>query len=195
MNSSSEVEKYIRKSPHRELLQSVRQILLEEGMQEAVKWGAPIYMVNGRNVIGLASMKNFASIWFHQGVFLKDDAKVLVNAQEGKTKALRQWRMKDELPDRDLIRAYVRESIENEKMGKRMKAAKRDIPVPKELEDKLNTDAELKNAFENLPNGKKNEFKEYMADAKRAETKMKRLEKIIPLIKSGIGLHDRYRKS
>ncbi len=32
-------------------------------------------------------------LWFHQGATLKDASNKLINAQDGKTKVLRQWRM------------------------------------------------------------------------------------------------------
>ena len=54
-------------------------------------------------------------------MLLADTEKVLVNAQEGKTKALRQWRFtsKKEIKVR-AIKAYVKEAIELEKAGKRI---------------------------------------------------------------------------
>jgi uncharacterized protein YdeI (YjbR/CyaY-like superfamily) len=40
---------------------------------------------------------------------------------------------------------------------------------------------------------KKRDFAEYIEVAKRAETKAQRLEKIIPMIRDGRGLNDRYK--
>ena len=38
------------------------------------------------------TFKEYFGIWFFQGGTLVDELKVLTNAQEGKTKAMRQWR-------------------------------------------------------------------------------------------------------
>ena len=46
-----------------------------------------------------------------------------------------------------------------------------------------------------MTKGKQREYAEYIADAKREETKSKRLEKIIPMILANQGLNDKYRKS
>ena len=73
-------------------LTKLRDILLSTELTETVKWGSPTYTLEGKNVISLAAFKNHCGLWFHQGVFLKDAGKKLVNAQDGKTKALRQWR-------------------------------------------------------------------------------------------------------
>ena len=43
-------------------------------------------------MIGIGACKSYSGIWFFNGVFLKDKQKKLINAQEGVTKALRQWR-------------------------------------------------------------------------------------------------------
>lgn len=53
-------------------------------MEENLKWGMPVYSLEGVNVAGIVAFKNYVALWFYQGVFLKDDKKVLYNAQEGK---------------------------------------------------------------------------------------------------------------
>ena len=41
--------------------------------------------------------------------------------------------------------------------------------------------------------GKQREYAEYIAGAKREETRSKRLQKVFPMIEAGIGLNDKYR--
>jgi uncharacterized protein YdeI (YjbR/CyaY-like superfamily) len=41
--------------------------------------------------------------------------------------------------------------------------------------------------------GKQREYCEYISEAKRDATKLKRLEKIIPMIIEGVGLNDKYK--
>ena len=45
-----------------------------------------------------------------------------------------------------------------------------------------------------LSPGKRREYAEYIAEARREDTRNKRLEKIMPMILAGQGLNDRYRK-
>ena len=65
-----------------------------------------------KNVIGIGACKSYSGIWFLNGVFLKDKQKKLINAQDGVTKALRQWRFSsvDEI-EPELIKAYIDEAI------------------------------------------------------------------------------------
>ncbi|MCK5210721.1 MAG: YdeI/OmpD-associated family protein [Cyclobacteriaceae bacterium] len=58
---------------------------------------------------------------------------------------------------------------------------------------KFKTDQELRSCFDDLSLSRQREFTEYISEAKREETKLKRLEKIIPMIKEKIGLSDKYR--
>jgi uncharacterized protein YdeI (YjbR/CyaY-like superfamily) len=135
-------------------------------------------------------------LWFYNGVFLKDKNKVLINAQDGKTKALRQWRFtsKDEINEK-LILEYIREAIRNEEEGKAWKPERLVQPeMPVELLHFLNEDKNLKAAFEKLTPFKQKDFIEHITSAKREETKKARLEKIKPMILDGIGLNGKYKK-
>lgn len=195
MKKVNTVEEYIDTQVHfAEELKQLREIMLKSGMEEGVKWGAPIYMVDGKNVAGFAAFKNHFAIWFHNGVLLKDKAKVLVNANEEKTKALRQWRFEkgDEI-DGELILNYLLESVDNQRNGREIKPTQKEEVIPDEMKKFFEKDAELEALFNKLTRGKRIEYGEYIAAAKQANTKIRRMEKIIPMIKEGKGLHDKYR--
>lgn len=190
----NKVDLYIqKKSSWKNELELLRKIMLQTGMEETVKWGIPTYTQGGKNVAGLGAFKNHVAIWFFNGVFLKDPEKVFVNAQEDKTKGLRQWRFKsiEEIPAQSVLK-YALEAKANQEMGKEIKPEKRKIEAPKELEDALKS-AKLEDKFDRLTPGKKKEYYEYISSAKRAQTKESRLEKILPLIKAGKGLNDKYK--
>ncbi len=179
------------------ILNEIRAILLSCDLEETIKWFLPTYLHQKRLVIGLGHFKEFVSIWFHHGVFLSDPLNVLINAQKGKTMGLRQWRftsMKD--IDHTAIKMYVKEAIKNSEEGLEIKAkAKPMIAMPELLQKALDDDPSLVLAYDSLTRSKQNEYKEYIINAKREATKYNRLEKIKPMILSGIGLHDKYRKS
>ncbi len=180
----------------RSVLERVRAVMKASELEETVKWGAPCYTLNGKNLVGLVAFKDFVSIWFHQGALLRDEHGVLVNAQEGRTKAMRQWRVRseDEI-DETILRDYVRETIENQRQGREIKVDRnKPLQIPDELAAAMEDDPDILNRFEALSPGKRREYAEYIAEAKRAETKVKRLEKIVPMILAGHGLHDKYRK-
>jgi uncharacterized protein YdeI (YjbR/CyaY-like superfamily) len=195
-SKSSSVEEIISSmEPWVSELMLLREIILSTGLKEEIKWGAPIYTLNGKNVVSIGGFKNFATMWFHQGVFLTDPGGVLVNASEGKTKGLRQWRfisMKEIKPS--LVRKYVMEAIENAKEGKEIKPEKKaQLPLPVELQAVLKSDRVAKASFQKLTPGKQREYIEYISEAKGDDTRKRRVAKVIPMIVSGRGLNDKYK--
>lgn len=189
------VTEYIeKKSAWSEELNILRSIFSALPLEETIKWGAHYYMSNGKNILGMAAFKSYFGIWFMQGALLKDEAKKLINAQEGKTSALRQWRFnsKDEI-DADLIKTYVLEAIDNQHQGKEIKPKKKPLIIPDLLQKAFDADQELKEKYEAFTLGKKRDYADYISEAKREATKQSRLEKIIPMIKSGMGLYDKYK--
>lgn len=173
----------------------LRNILLKTELTETVKWSIPTYTINNKNVIGIAGFKNYFGLWFFQGVFLKDDEKVLVNAQEDKTKGQRQWRFKNisEINE-SLVLKYVREAIENQKLGREIAIdRKKETIIPLELQTALSSNIALEQEFNCLTPFKQREYCEYIETAKREATKLSRLEKIVPMILEGKGLNDKYR--
>ncbi len=73
-------------------LELLRKILNSCDLEETVKWGSPCYTFRGKNIVGIGAFKSYCGLWFFQGALLADEAGVLMNAQEGVTKAMRQWR-------------------------------------------------------------------------------------------------------
>ncbi|WP_027391757.1 YdeI/OmpD-associated family protein [Aquimarina latercula] len=197
MENSKTVDVFINSKLHwKKSLELLRSIMISTEMKETIKWGTPTYTIDGKNVIGLTAFKSYVGIWFHQGVFLKDDQGKLINAQEGKTKGLRQWRFSSyEEIEKDLVLQYVLEAIQNQKDGKEIiiKKPSTNINVPEELKVILEANKDLKNSFEKLPRFKQKEYAEYITNAKRDTTKATRLEKITPMILRGVGLGDKYR--
>lgn len=196
MRRARTVDDYLRNAKHwRGELVRLRGIMASTRLTEEVKWGGPCYTWNGKNVVGIGGFKSYFGLWFHQGALLKDDASVLINAQEGKTKALRQWRMTSARDIRPtIIRRYVAEAIRLVDSGKEIKAARnRPIDVPVELQRALRREKGAAAAFTALRPGLRREYADYVGEAKRADTRQRRIAKIVPMILDGRGLNDRYR--
>jgi uncharacterized protein YdeI (YjbR/CyaY-like superfamily) len=190
------VDDYIANAAHwQNEFMRLREILRATELTEEVKWGGPCYTYSGQNVVGIGGFKSYFGLWFHQGVLLKDNEKVLINAQEGTTKALRQWRMnsaKDIKPA--AIKAYVKEAISLARAGEKIgPQKKKPLVVPPELKRALAKNVAAWQGFEKLRLGLQREYTDHVATAKREETKKKRIEKILPMIAEGRGLHDKYR--
>lgn len=197
MKGFKTVDEFILNAQNRkEILMVLRELIQSTELVETIKWGIPVYTVNNKNVVGLGSFKSYAGLWFYQGALLKDKARVLYNAQEKKTNAMRQWRFTlDDQLDEKLILEYINEAIENQKQNKEIKPNRnKPIVIPDKLKEAFLANRQLEICFKYFSPGKQREFIAYIAEAKRAETRQKRLLKITPLIMQNIGLNDKYRK-
>ena len=196
MTNADKVTAYIEKhSKWTEQLKELRAQFQQTELVEEIKWGSPTYTLHGKLVAGIAAFKNHYAIWFHQGSFLKDAQKRLINAQEGTTRGLRQWRFEagDQI-DGQLVLTYIKEAIENSLDGKEIKPQRRHgVTIPTLLLEALETNQKLKAAFTELTPGKQREFADYITAAKQEKTKLSRLEKITPMILSRVGLNDKYK--
>lgn len=198
MSKPANVEEFIAQKPEwSKEIKLLRKTILKNNLEETIKWLFPTYTLAKKNVVGIGAFKNYVGIWFFQGGLLKDEAKKLVNAQEGKTQAMRQWRfdsineIKENLP---LLEAYINEAIQNTKDGKKVVLKEKPpTPMPPEFRAFLKEHKKVELAFKKLNPSAKREYFEYISQAKRESTKTRRLEKIASMIIEGKGLHDKYK--
>jgi uncharacterized protein YdeI (YjbR/CyaY-like superfamily) len=196
MKTVSSIEEYIlRNEKWHDALILLHDIIVSTHLNESIKWGAPAYTYQNKNVVGMAVFKAHLALWFYQGALLADPNKMLINAQEGTTKALRQMRFNhvNEIDSR-LVKQYVIEALENAKAGKKVKPTRNiEFTIPNELKRAFGEDPEIKEKFKTFSLAKQRDFAFYVSSAKRLETRLKRVEKIIPLILSNEGLNDKYK--
>lgn len=161
-----------------EELEVLHAIIRKTNLVETTKWGGPVYTHNGKNILGIGGFKSYFGIWFFNGVFLKDEKKLLINAQEGTTKALRQMRFQSKAEiDEKTILNYIKEAIAIEENGLTIKPQKKEAIVSPLFEEVLKANSELKVAFNQFSSFKQREFLEYIETAKQEKTKLSRLEK------------------
>ena len=175
-------------------LEQLHAIIRKTPLIETTKWGGPVYTYNNKNLLGIGGFKSYFGIWFYNGVFLKDEKKLLINANEENTKSLRQMRFNsiNEI-DEKLILAYIKEAIEIEKKGLAIPKEKKETIIPEILQKEFDKNRELLAKFNTFSPYKQREFIEHITSAKQEKTQMTRLDKVIPMILEGRGLNDKYR--
>jgi len=171
----------------------LREIILDCGLDEELKWGKPCYAFEGSNIVLIHGFKNYCAILFMKGALLKDSKGILVQQTEN-VQAARQIRfmnLKDVTEKEAAIRAYVKEAIEVEKTGLEVPLKKTsEFKMPEEFKKKLGKNATLKKAFEALTPGRQRGYLLYFSAAKQSTTREARVEKCAPQILKGKGLDD-----
>jgi uncharacterized protein YdeI (YjbR/CyaY-like superfamily) len=178
----------------REELELLRQIVLETGLTEEIKWGAPVYTHQGKNVILVNALKESANIGFFKGALLKDKNQIL--QQQGHVQAARIIRFKnvDEIEKvKAILTAYIQEAIALEKSGQKVVLKKNLEPIPEELQEAFKADTAFTQAFHALTPGRQRAYIIHFSQPKQSQTRVSRIEKLKDQILNGIGLHDEYK--
>lgn len=88
----------------------------------------------------------------------------------------------------------MKEAIALVDAGKDIKAKRSNtVEVPDDLTKAMRRYKGATAAFRRLTPGKQREYAEHIASAKRDATKQRRIEKVLPMIAAGAGLHDKHR--
>lgn len=175
----------------------LRKIALSCPLTEELKWGKPCYSLEGANVVLIHGFKEYCALLFMKGALLKDEKGILVQQTENVQSArqIRFTNVKEITKLEPVLKAYIKEAIEVEKVGMEVEYKKTsEFEVPEEFEKVLKGNAELKKAFEALTPGRQRAYLLHLAGAKQSKTRDARIEKCVPLILSGKGLNDDSRK-
>ena len=171
----------------------LRTIILDCGLTEEYKWMHPCYTFQESNVVLIHGFKEYCAILFIKGALLKDTKHVLIqqteNVQAGRQ--IRFTNVREIVKLEPTLKAYIHEAIEVEKAGLKVKLKKTaDYKIPKELQNKLDENLALKEAFYALTPGRQRGYIYYFSQPKLSKTREARIEKYIDRILDGIGLND-----
>ncbi len=192
--TNPQVDSYFRSARRwKEELEQLRAILLDSPLVEELKWGKPCYTFEKNNVAILYALKESCAVGFLKGALLQDAKKVLVSP--GENSQANRWIKFTEGREiarmKPVLKAYVREAIAAEKAGLKIDfKEKKELAFPEELKSKLDESPALKKAFAALTPGRQRGYKLYFSGAKQSATRAARVEKCVPQILRGKGLHD-----
>lgn len=190
---NSKVDKFIKESKQwREEIRALREVLLKTKLEEDLKWRLPCYTYEGKNVVIIQPFKASLALMFFKGSLLKDSKNILrdvgPNSQSAKRIEFTSLQEINKLSSS--IKTYIKEAITLEESGEKFEFKKDPEPLPEELKKKLKEDSKLKKAFESLTPGRKRAYILFISGAKQSKTRESRVEKSIPKILKGKGMHD-----
>jgi len=175
-----------------DILEFLRQLILETELQEERKWGVPAYTLNGKNVVILGVFKESCVLSFLKGGLLEDPYQILErpgpNSQKGRFIRFTQLSQAQEIEGK--IKEYLHQAIEVERSGKKASSKPANLVLPEELLQKFTGHPGLEAAFFALTPGRQRGYVIHFSEAKQSATRLNRIEKYLSKIFAGKGMLD-----
>ncbi len=152
-------------------------------VEETIKWSMPSFVYKGRPLAGMAAFKAHATFGFWYRHELGTGREGEAMGQYGRIESLA------DLPDaaemETLTRAAMALIDSGVKPQRAERARKPEAEVPPELAEALARDDAAAANFDGFPPGCRREYCEWIAEAKRPETKSKRVAEAVGWIREG----------
>jgi uncharacterized protein YdeI (YjbR/CyaY-like superfamily) len=177
-----------------EEFEKLRMIILDCQLTEELKWGVPCYTFQKRNIVLIHGFKEYCALLFFKGALLNDANGILIkqteNVQAGRQ--IRFTNVREIVEMETILKAYIYEAIEVEKVGLKVNFRKTtEFTIPEEFQNKLDEIPALKTAFDALTPGRQRAYILYFSAPKQSKTRESRVEKCMQQILNGKGLNDR----
>ncbi|HEY0232662.1 MAG TPA: YdeI/OmpD-associated family protein [Dokdonella sp.] len=189
MNSDARIDAYIAKSAPfaQPILAHLRKVLHEAcpEVEETIKWSMPFFLLDGRPFANMAAFKQHCAFGFWKarqvvGEERSDEAM----GQFGRLTSL------SELPSKKRLSGYVRKAVEQHRATATAPRARASTPrppaeVPEDLAAALKKSAKARKTFEAFSPSHRREYIDWIIEAKREETRAKRLATTIEWLVEG----------
>ena len=154
-------------------------------VEETIKWGMPTFVHAGGILCGMAAFKQHASFgfWKHALVVGEGEPRDGMGSY-GKMLSL------DDFKAKKIVLAHIRKAMKLNEDGVKMPAARKaasKLPpeMPEDLVAALNKDKAAKATFDAFPPSCRREYIEWIVEAKREETRAKRLAQTVEWLAEG----------
>lgn len=170
-------------------------------IEETIKWRQPFFLHRGSLLCFMAAFKQHCSFGFwglEMNAVLKQDGREGEDGAQGSRGAFGRITSVNDLPTDKIILAYIRQAIvlaessdEKSKPAK-VRTPKPEVAPPPEFVAAMKREKGVTEAFASLSPSCRREYIHWIAEAKRAETKERRIDTAIQWIAEGKSLNWKY---
>jgi uncharacterized protein YdeI (YjbR/CyaY-like superfamily) len=188
MSADPRIDAYIARQAEfaRPILEHIRAIVHEAApeVEETIKWSMPHFTYKGRLFAGMAAFKAHATFGLWQ-------AGEVLGATGSEREAMGQFgrlRSLDDLPPDEELRALIARAVEVAGQGPKprpKKPPKPDLPTPNDLRAALDAEPKAAATFDAFPPSCRREYLEWVVEAKRPETRSKRIAQAVEWMAEG----------
>jgi uncharacterized protein YdeI (YjbR/CyaY-like superfamily) len=188
MSQDPRIDAYIARQADfaRPILDHLRRVVREAApeVEETIKWGMPHFVYLGRLFAGMAAFKAHATfgLWQASAVLGETGSEREAMGQFGRIASL------GDLPPEEELKAIIRRAAEH--AGERptprpKKPPKPDLETPAELADALDSNPAARATFDAFSPSGRREYVEWVVEAKRPETRDKRIAQAVEWMAEG----------
>jgi len=189
MTTDPRIDAYIAKQADfaRPILEHVRAVVHEAcpDVEETMKWSMPTFVYGGGILCGMAAFKQHASFgyWKHALVVGEGEPRDGMGSY-GKLTSVK------DLPPKKTLLAHIKRAmqlnLDNVKSPAQRKAAPKPPPeAPADLVAALKKNAAARKSFEGFPPSAQRDYVEWIVEAKREDTRAKRLAQAVEWMAEG----------
>jgi uncharacterized protein YdeI (YjbR/CyaY-like superfamily) len=151
-------------------------------VEETIKWRSPFFEHKG-TMCFMAAFKEHCAFGFWKGALIFGKENKGAMGHFGRITSI------SDLPDQKALIGFVRKAAELNKAGVKKSPsrarAKQKINVPSDLKAALQKNAKARKTFEDFSYSHKKEYVDWITDAKRDETRKRRLQTAIQWLAEG----------
>lgn len=192
------VDAYIARSAEfaRPILERLRAVVHDAcpQVEEGIKWSMPSFQYGGRILCGMAAFKQHASFGFWQ------HAAVMEGRERDGMGSLGRLTSPGDLPSRRELTALVRKAMALIDAGPAQPAVRGKpkprpvLRVPADLRDALAGNAAARATFDGFSPSARRDYIEWLVEAKREDTRARRLAQAVEWMAEGRTRHWKYQK-
>jgi len=188
-----EVDAYIAKSKPfaKPVLEHIREIVhaASDEITEIMKWSFPHFEYKG-NICSMASFKEHCAFTFWKGSIMKDEDHIINPMGKTAMGSLGRITSVKDLPSKKIMVKYLKEAIQLNEQGitvpkKPATTIKKPLEIPEDFANILAKNKKAKTVFDQFPPSHKKEYIEWIVEAKREETRKKRIDQAIEMLTEG----------
>ena len=161
-------------------------------VEESIRWGMPAFLHKGRPLANMAAFKAHATLGFWRGSqIVEEQPSDKAMGQFGRLASV------DELPPEEALRALIGKAAALTEEGpapRPKKAPKPEIDVPDDFASALAEQEAAEAHFAEFSPSCRREYLEWVVDAKRPETRAKRIAQAVEWIAEGKSRNWKYER-
>lgn len=192
------VDDYISEAPafSRPILTHLRKLIHQGSSEitETIKWGSPFFEYKGL-LCGFAAFKAHCSLFFWRDIDLGDTFKKQADPKTGTGRVEKVTSLAD-LPKDQVLVACVRSAVEQRDAPrakkKQVREPVKEVAPPADLKKALAPNDKAAAAFKALAPSHRREYISWVIEAKRPETRAKRIETAVAWLGEGKRLNWKY---